>query len=150
MLPFYPVTSEGAGLLACAFTLIAIETIFFALRTASRFIGQAPFGADDVLVTLAFPVVIAINALLISSVYQGAAGWHEDELTAMYGSEPLANYLKIQIPLFGVYFAGVALPRLSILSLFLRIFIGKRVKFLCRALQVLLVVYPLAFYIAFF
>ncbi|KAG9232644.1 hypothetical protein BJ875DRAFT_514113 [Amylocarpus encephaloides] len=128
----------GNVLVAFASAMIGIETFFVALRVVSSYVSRRPVGADDWLTIPGFAVNIALCAVSICLVLYGGIGYHLITVVLEH-PEKLPIFIKFEVAFSVVYIHSVTYPKLAMLSLFLRIFIGKWQRVFCYALMVVLV-----------
>ncbi|RFN54204.1 hypothetical protein FIE12Z_1330 [Fusarium flagelliforme] len=87
------------------------------MRFISKIIGFVPYGTDDTLILVAFPIVIAsvVVAFVLTSKGLGLDIWHvrDENITAHY---------QLIIVFAFCYAMPLALTKLSILAFFLRVF----------------------------
>ena len=57
---------NGGPITVTAITFIVLNTIFVALRFLSRHYQRAPFGVDDILIFLAWLLIMGLCATLLS------------------------------------------------------------------------------------
>ncbi|KAL1957329.1 hypothetical protein VTO42DRAFT_6118 [Malbranchea cinnamomea] len=113
--------SIGHVLRNTALAFIVLESVFVVCRYVSRYQIQAPTGADDFLMPLAWVFNVALCGITIVMVTSGGVGHH---LTWVLATDPAAfkTFLKLQIPMTIMYAMAVMFPKLAILALYLRIF----------------------------
>ncbi|KAK4226275.1 integral membrane protein [Podospora fimiseda] len=112
--------TRGPMMIGICIAFAVLTTIFVPLRFWARRIRAATFGFDDVLIIAAYIVNLACCALGILMVKIGGVGQHADVL-AVYNPKALTGWAKVLLAFEYAYFTAVALPKLSILCLYLRV-----------------------------
>ncbi|MCJ1383911.1 hypothetical protein MMC17_007025 [Xylographa soralifera] len=138
---------RGGILTAVAATFIVLETIFALLRYQARRQTTAVIGWDDVLIPLAWFTNLGLCVLGITMVFDAGVGRH---LVAVleYHPEQLTAWAKSLYALEWLYLASVALPKTSILCLYLRIFTNRAARIACYTLIGVIVANWIAFILA--
>lgn len=110
------------GAFASAF--IAIEFFVVALRFVAVYLSRKPLGLEDWFTIPALLTNIALCAIVISFFKHGGAGHH---LIYVVMNEPqkLPIFAKLELGSTTMYFLSITFAKLSMLCLFLRIFVRK-------------------------
>ena len=140
---------SGNTLIAICALFIAIETIFVVLRYYARHLTTSSFGMDDAIIPAAWIVNIGLCILCLSTetlvfplfsahystaaVYDAGVGRH---LAAVLKYEPakFTAWAKSLYALEWLYLTSVALPKMSVLCLYLRVFTSRVVRMTCYIL----------------
>ncbi|KAK4167026.1 integral membrane protein [Cladorrhinum sp. PSN259] len=112
--------NRGPTMIAICIAFAILTTIFVPLRFWARRTRAASFGFDDVLILAAYIVNLGLCALGILMVKIGGVGQHAVVL-AIYNRKALTSWAKVLLAFEYAYFTAVALPKLSILCLYLRV-----------------------------
>lgn len=143
---------SGNILVSVCALFIVLETVFAALRFYARHLAASGFGWDDALIPLAWLTNVGLCILCISedqprllpcggpcadcipaSVYDAGVGRHLAAVL-LYNPTGLASWAKSLYALEWLYLTSVALPKLSILCLFLRVFTSRGARLMCYVL----------------
>lgn len=122
--PSYFYEYEGAKLIAVATAFIPLEILFVALRYYSRNMHKTAKGLDDILIAPALICCLAVDIIAISMTKYAGVGRHVLALEATDPSK-VVLWAKLILAAEWAYLAAVTLPKLSILSMYLRIFTTK-------------------------
>jgi len=145
--PAYLAEDSGKTLVTISILFIVVDTIFVALRFYSQRIARAPIGLDDVLIPFAWFAHIGLCILGITMVRDAGVGRH---LAYNQRKNPttLTAWAKSLYALEWLYLASVALPKISILLLYLRIFVDRSFRIATHILIWVLIANWIAFLIA--
>ncbi|KAF7917047.1 uncharacterized protein EAE97_012067 [Botrytis byssoidea] len=124
-----------------AFTIL--EIIFVALRYLAQRIGHKPIGIDDwlVLPALIFNLGVIIDALV--GVKIGRVGYHMD-VVEVKDPAALISWAKVLVVTPIVYSAACCIPKIVILTLYLRIFTQTAYRIACYILITIVVCLAIA------
>ncbi|KAB8296682.1 hypothetical protein EYC80_002105 [Monilinia laxa] len=125
---------RGHIVLSVAIAFTILETVFVALRYWAQYLGRKPFGVDDGLILLAYMLCIAGTIVaLIGISTPGGIGYH---ITDVETYNPTALILWAKILVIGAitYVTSCCIPKVVILSLYLRIFTSKSSRLTCYIL----------------
>ena len=129
-----------------AIAFAVVETCLVALRYYARYIGQAPLGVDDILLPFALlfsygqqGISIGKEATTVCAdrssangrlamVKRGGVG-HRVLWNCVHQPEVLETFAKLQISNNIVLAIAIALAKITILNLFLRIFVQKAYRY---------------------
>ncbi|KAL2058653.1 hypothetical protein ABVK25_001381 [Lepraria finkii] len=119
--------NQGPRVISSGIALILLPTIFVLLRFVSRWIAQAGFWWDDLLVVLSLLLSYAPNASMMQSARTNGFGkhlWALDDPTHNSG-----QFLKILYVYIIFYYAAVVAIKLCILTFYRRIFPVTEIRF---------------------
>lgn len=135
--PQYLEAYIGHELVAVAAMFIVLDIICVTLRIFARHLSKARPGPDDYLVVPSLIFCVAVCAICITMVEIGGVGRH----AAAFESDPsvLVRYVKLEVAFIYIYLFAVTVPKLAILSLYLRIFPEKPYRSACYVLSGVLV-----------
>ncbi|KAI9640544.1 hypothetical protein NHQ30_010842 [Ciborinia camelliae] len=158
-IPPLATNSESDGNQALIFTsvFLAIQTICVIARFVSRGISKAPWGLDDALIIVSFLMQIGLavctigvptienplansNSGYTDSIVKGGLGHHL--LWLEYNA--LDRLIRWQQDLFAleiIYLISINIPKIAILNLYYRIFIGVRTRIFIWVLGTILILY---------
>ncbi|KAL8898239.1 MAG: hypothetical protein Q9207_006803 [Kuettlingeria erythrocarpa] len=142
--PEYLREYSGGTLIAVAIAFIVLDLLFVGLRELARHRTKATWGWDDYLILPALVVNISLCIHGIVMVGVGGVGHHLDAVL-MFHPHQVVGWAKCIYALEIIYLPAVALPKLSILSLYFRLFPNQ----LFRAMTLFLVVVMLLNWLAF-
>ncbi|KAK3385665.1 integral membrane protein [Podospora didyma] len=113
--------NRGGVMIGLSVAFIVLTSIVVPLRFYARAFRSTSFGLDDGLIIAAYFVNLALCGVGIALVLVGGVGQH---VAAVQLRDPhaLTNWAKFVLLFEFVYFTAVALPKLSILCLYLRVF----------------------------
>ncbi|ESZ91059.1 hypothetical protein SBOR_8553 [Sclerotinia borealis F-4128] len=106
-----------------AFMVLGI--VFVSLRLFARYVSGSRMGIDDILILPAIVCYLGQRVTGLLMVRRGGIGYHAIWLKT-YHPLALQTFAKLQIVMVILYSASVTFPKLSMLGLYLRIFVGKR------------------------
>ena len=155
----HPEAYIGYELFAVAIVFIVVDVTCVALRICARYLSKARAGLDDYFVIPSLIFCIAVCAICISefiisfsiipSVQKALAhaqiAWVEiggiGHHAAAFKSNPsvLARYAKLEVAFIYLYLVAVTLPKIVILSLYLRIFPTEPYRSACYVIAGVLV-----------
>jgi hypothetical protein len=104
-----------------AIAFAVVETLFVALRYYARYVGRRPLGVDDILLPFALLFAFAQEGIAIAMVKVGGVG-HRLAYNCYYQPSVLTTFAKLQISNILSLALAIALAKIVILNLFLRIF----------------------------
>ncbi|CAG8953097.1 hypothetical protein HYFRA_00003292 [Hymenoscyphus fraxineus] len=122
--------NDSTSLVVTAIVFIVLETIFYGLRTLSRYYQKIPFGWEDALMLLGWVTCLTLAADGIVSVRFGTGQrflkviQEHPEKIPSWGRNNL-----YAIPM--IYCFAVNLPKMSVLGLYLGIFLDKWSRWTC-------------------
>ncbi|TVY84800.1 hypothetical protein LSUE1_G000829 [Lachnellula suecica] len=116
--PEYLAENNSKSLLTVVVLFAVLEVLFISLYFISRIRSPAKFGLDTYLMIPAFFTAFSMAAVSMYGIVHSADGRHVVTAT----SEELTVWLKLVVIVVFLYAPAVALPKLSILCLYLRIF----------------------------
>ncbi|KAK3997841.1 putative integral membrane protein [Cladorrhinum sp. PSN332] len=111
---------QGPMVTAVCIAFMVLTTVFLCLRVWASRIRAAKFGVDDGLMFAAYIVNLGLCILVILMVKIAGVGQHVEVLMAE-DPEALVNWQKSILGFEFVYLTAVAVPKLSILCLYLRV-----------------------------
>ncbi|CAI7651321.1 unnamed protein product [Penicillium manginii] len=124
------------------FTVIDIITV--SLRFLSLSLSKKPFGLDDLLAIPALLFCLGQNTVALVGIRLGRVGYHLDGVEAM-DPAALVSWAKILVATPIIYSAACAMPRMMLLTLYLRIFRpSKAHRIACYALISIVCSYAVA------
>ncbi|KAK3377394.1 integral membrane protein [Lasiosphaeria ovina] len=113
--------TRGGALVGISIGFAVITSVVVPLRFYARTLRPASFGLDDFLILAAYIFNLALCALGITMVQIGGVGQHVEALE-LRNPSALVGWAKVLLAFEFVYFTAVALPKMSILCLYLRVF----------------------------
>ncbi|KAM0794239.1 hypothetical protein BDR22DRAFT_776243, partial [Usnea florida] len=135
----------GSKLIAVATAFIPLEIAFTGLRYYSRSMHKTALGLDDILVApaLFFCLTIDTNVHGLAMTKYGGVGRH---LPALELTDPskVVKWAKFLIAAEWIYLAAAVLPKLAILSMYLRIFTARSYRMSVYVLAAVLIMTFLA------
>ncbi|KAH7317548.1 integral membrane protein [Rhexocercosporidium sp. MPI-PUGE-AT-0058] len=137
----------GNLLTALSALFIALNTIFLALRFYARSTTPRGTGWDDVFIVFSYVANIALCIVSILIVPYGGVGLHLARVK-MTNPHLLTGWAKGILAIELIYLTAVALPKLSVLCLYLRIFTTKSSRRLAQAIIIFIAVNWAAFMVA--
>ncbi|KAF2811144.1 uncharacterized protein BDZ99DRAFT_344380, partial [Mytilinidion resinicola] len=119
--PEYLAEYNGDRVILCASIFIVLHIFFVCLRFVSRRMKKAPWGWDDAFIVAAAIFSFGVIASCLVDVYAGGVGYH---VVAVAKNTPwkLKTWAKFTFIIPLTYLPAIAMPKLSILCLYLRIF----------------------------
>ncbi|KAI1192401.1 hypothetical protein F5X97DRAFT_340602 [Nemania serpens] len=125
--PGYEEEDIGQHTLAVAVLFIVLDITIVALRFITRSVYKTRLGVDDALIIPALIFAVGICVIAIVEVRIAGVGRHLDVL---YATNPQAvvNWAKCGYAIETIYSAAVAVPKLSIIASYLRIFTDRRLR----------------------
>lgn len=162
--PGYLDEYSGNTLLGVAGLFIGLNTVFVTLRYYARRQTTADLGWDDFIIPMAWLAncglcVFGISTLslldqlefsaklIIAMVYDAGVGHHFVSVK-MKNPAQIVSWAKSLYAFGWLYLPSVALPKISILALYLRIFTDNRVRRACYVLIAILIANWIAFLFA--
>ncbi|KAF2116794.1 hypothetical protein BDV96DRAFT_34975 [Lophiotrema nucula] len=121
---------NGDQVVACCVVFVVLETFFVTLRFIARHVKKVSWGWDDALVVSATIFSFGVIASCLVDVYAGGAG-HHLAYVKMHSPERLETWAKMTLVIPLMYLPAVALPKLSINALYLRIFSDRMNRVVC-------------------
>ncbi|KAJ5624536.1 hypothetical protein N7510_000845 [Penicillium lagena] len=118
--PEYLAANIGGRLIGVASAFIPIIILFLSLRFFSRYLTKTPWGLDDTLAIISGFILIGLSALAICFVKFGGVGRHLDALEVLE-PELVTQYFKYLLVVSTYYYSMVALPKLTVLALYGRL-----------------------------
>ncbi|MCJ1265172.1 hypothetical protein MMC22_005047 [Lobaria immixta] len=128
--PQYLNEYRGDTLITIAALFIALESISVILRVYARTITTSTMGWDDILIPLGWLANIGLCVLGITMIHTAGVGYYPEAAWKNH-PERAVNFSKSLFALAWLYLTGVALPKMSILFLYLRVFINRRARIVC-------------------
>ncbi|KAK1593431.1 uncharacterized protein LY79DRAFT_514424 [Colletotrichum navitas] len=119
--PEYLAEDSGNELISISIAFAILTTVFLALRLFAKRFTAGGYGIDDYFLAAAYVVDLGMCAVGIVMVKVGGVGRHV-EYVEEFHPELLAGWAKSLLAFELVYFTSVALPKMSIVCLFLRVF----------------------------
>ncbi|KAK1970197.1 integral membrane protein [Colletotrichum sublineola] len=119
--PEYLAEDSGSELISISIVFAVLTTVFLALRLFAKRFTAGGYGIDDYLLAAAYVIDLGMCAVGIVMVKVGGVGRHVEFLEEFH-PELLAGWAKSLLAFEIVYFTSVALPKMSIVCLFLRVF----------------------------
>ncbi|KAH8589188.1 hypothetical protein B0O99DRAFT_637440 [Bisporella sp. PMI_857] len=138
---------SGHILTAASALFIVLNTIFLSLRFYARSITQGGFGWDDAFIVMGYVANIALCIVSLLIVPYGGVGLHQAHVE-MINPKLLTGWAKGILTIELIYLTAVALPKMSVLCLFLRIFTTKASRRLTQSTMILITVNWFAFMVA--
>ncbi|TVY17302.1 hypothetical protein LARI1_G007366 [Lachnellula arida] len=130
---------RGASVVIIASVFIALQISFACLRAYSGSLQRAGLGADDVLLWASLVVIVALDVYCIALVKFGGAGRHVFALQFLGEGDTIALWTKMILGIEWVYFLAVCLPKLCILTLYLRIFNKEPLRATCYSMATIII-----------
>ncbi|KAI4162631.1 MAG: hypothetical protein LQ342_003677 [Letrouitia transgressa] len=124
---------EGDKLIAICALFIILETTFVALRYYARHLTPAGLGWDDAIIPVAWLTNIGLCILCINAVHHAGVGRHL-AYVLKYHPTQFESWGKSLYALEWLYLTSVALPKLSVLCFFLRVFTRRDARLTCYVL----------------
>ncbi|KAF4635271.1 hypothetical protein G7Y89_g2823 [Cudoniella acicularis] len=109
---------------AICVSFIFLELAFVGARYYSRYLANVKWGMDDYIMIPATVLCLGQCGLCIAFIKAGGAGYHEATVRKNNPTQ-VVLFHKIQFSIAMSYFSAVLLPKLSILGIFLRVFVKK-------------------------
>ncbi|KAK2035581.1 integral membrane protein [Colletotrichum zoysiae] len=119
--PEYLAEDSGNELIAISIVFAVLTTVFLGLRLFAKRFTAGGYGIDDYFLAAAYIIDLGMCAVGIVMVKVGGVGRHV-EYVEEFHPELLAGWAKSLLAFELVYFTSVALPKMSIVCLFLRVF----------------------------
>ncbi|KAF2017908.1 integral membrane protein [Aaosphaeria arxii CBS 175.79] len=145
--PVYVAEDHGQTLIVISAIFIVLDTVFVALRFYGQRISRSPAGLDDFIVPFAWFTHIGLCILGIIMVYDAGVGRHLEYIQAT-NPHKIAAWAKSLYALEWLYLPAVALPKISILLLYLRLFTNRSLRIACHVLIWVLVANWVAYLVA--
>ncbi|WYZ33894.1 hypothetical protein EsH8_I_000170 [Colletotrichum jinshuiense] len=119
--PEYLAEDSGGTLTAIAIAFAVLTTVFLALRLYAKRFTAGGYGVDDYFLAAAYVVDLGMCAVGIVMVRVGGVGRHV-EFVEEFHPALLTGWAKCILAFELIYFASIALPKMGIVCLYLRIF----------------------------
>ncbi|KAF2190025.1 hypothetical protein K469DRAFT_448133, partial [Zopfia rhizophila CBS 207.26] len=119
--PGYLDEYNGDQVTKYAITFLVLEVLFLSLRFIARSMGKVPWGWDDSYLIAAAVLCAGIAIAGLCDIAYGGVGYHAPRIAAE-SPEKIIVWAKFTIIFPLLYYPGVALPKLSILALYFRVF----------------------------
>ncbi|KAI1393144.1 uncharacterized protein F4822DRAFT_1553 [Hypoxylon trugodes] len=133
------------AILACGIVFTLLSVVVVGLRVLARRKANRLLDASDYLIITSCIVVVAYQAIVISSVLVAGLGFHVEEIKHRFGIESGSSlFFKLLIPMQVLWAVSLALCRISIIHLFSRIFVVQSFIIIARATYVLIALWALA------
>ncbi|KAN0072205.1 hypothetical protein V8E54_009934 [Elaphomyces granulatus] len=116
---------SGNKLVTISIVFMILNTIFVILRCYSRSITKVAYCWDDYLIFASFISNIGLCAVSIIIVYNGGVGRHISDVLKD-DPELVIGWAKGILAIELIYLSSVALPKLSILCFYMRIFVCRK------------------------
>ncbi|KAF7531607.1 hypothetical protein G7054_g8692 [Neopestalotiopsis clavispora] len=139
-------THSGINLLIWIVVFTVLDVLFVLLRFWAARLIHRQLSADDYLIIFALANVLALEGVLIWSIFYGGIGRYSTELLPT----ELAIALKAIPAAYVTWTLGTAAFKLSVLFFYTRIFSTKTFRIITYALMGLTVAYCLTFMVVFF
>ncbi|KAF2463872.1 uncharacterized protein BDR25DRAFT_297318 [Lindgomyces ingoldianus] len=122
--PEYLAEDKGYVLVTISALFIVVDCIVVTLRIYAQRLNRMPIGLDDILIPCAWLVHIGLCILGIVMVHEAGVGRH---LAFVMQTNPkdIVSWVKSIYSLEWLYLPSVAVPKVSILLLYLRLFTGR-------------------------
>ncbi|KAI0191908.1 hypothetical protein F4808DRAFT_443422 [Astrocystis sublimbata] len=133
--PGYLEIDNGKNVIVANSIILVLTTVLFALRLIARTLTPAKRGWDDHLLIPAYVLFLGSVGIIFAEVTQAGVGRH----AASLGAEQLTQYSFLLYLLFWFYVPSSMFSRLSVVALYLRIFVDKRARVACWGVVLLLV-----------
>lgn len=161
--PEYLAEYSGHTLIFISALFITLESVFVALRYYARTLSTSTKGWDDLIIPMAWLVNIGLCILGISQYHHSAwrqpsylviamvndAGvGHHLAAVLLHNSTELVSWAKSLYALEWLYLTAVALPKISVLCLYLRLFTNRTARLTCYMLIGVIVANWVAFLLA--
>ncbi|KJZ78233.1 hypothetical protein HIM_02271 [Hirsutella minnesotensis 3608] len=131
--PGYETEYSGDQLLAVAVSFSILEIVFVGFRYLAQRLSRKPFGLDDWLMIPALILCLGLNASSLIGMKIGYIGYHIS-VVAKQHPEALVPWAKVLVIIPIIYSAACCLPKVVMLVLYLRLFIGKAYRITCYIL----------------
>ncbi|KKZ65970.1 hypothetical protein EMCG_08264 [[Emmonsia] crescens] len=133
-----PISDISARLMIPSIIFCFITPIFVAMRVASRLHFTKGLGRDDwaILVSCVFSVILSITMIVVC---KWAFGKHMRQQDPLLVRKSLKLYVGAQV----VYKVTIALSKISIVFLYLRIFVGNLFRRICWLFIVVVICYTI-------
>ncbi|MCJ1389690.1 hypothetical protein MMC18_002547 [Xylographa bjoerkii] len=145
--PGYFDESCGGTLIAISVLFIILEATFVMLRYYARHLTGTTRGWDDLIIPAAWFANLGLCILGITFVTDAGVGRHLAEVVT-YHPDQLVSWEKSLYALEWLYLASIALPKISIVALYLRIFTSRTARFTCYLLIFIIVANWISFLFA--
>lgn len=160
--PAYLAEYIGYQVIGVAIAFMVLETVFVILRSLARRKTLSPLGWDDYLIIPALVVNLGMCAHGISQstttlrrhgtrlksstvmVNITGAGHHLPAVIIQHGPAKLVVWSKMIYASIWIYSVAVVLPKMSILCLYLRIFVRKPQRITCYVLMGVLITHMIS------
>ncbi|TDZ17333.1 Satratoxin biosynthesis SC1 cluster protein 4 [Colletotrichum orbiculare MAFF 240422] len=119
--PEYLAEDSGGTLISISVAFAVLTTLFLGLRLYAKQFTAAGYGIDDYFLVAAYLVDLGMCAIGIVMVRVGGVGRHVEFVEEVHPAL-LAGWAKCILAFEIVYFASVALPKMGIVCLYLRVF----------------------------
>ncbi|KAF6833772.1 integral membrane protein [Colletotrichum musicola] len=119
--PEYLAEDSGGTLIGISIAFAILTTFFLGLRLYAKRFTAGGYGVDDYFLVAAYVVDLAMCAVGIVMVRVGGVGRHV-EFVEEFHPALLAGWAKCILAFEIIYFASVALPKMGIVCLYLRLF----------------------------
>ncbi|KAF1980436.1 hypothetical protein BU23DRAFT_445056 [Bimuria novae-zelandiae CBS 107.79] len=119
--PEYLAEDIGPSIIATASLTIAFTTVFVALRYYARHLSQTRFGVEDVIIPFAWLAEVGLCIIGIVMVKRAGTGRHVEYVLKTHPEGVISHYKGLFANQL-VHPLAVALPKIVIVILFLRVF----------------------------
>ncbi|KAI1752077.1 hypothetical protein F4782DRAFT_168392 [Xylaria castorea] len=133
--PGYLETDNGRNVIVANSIILVLTTILYALRLIARTLTTAKRGWDDHLLIPAYVLFLGSVAIIFAEVTQAGVGRHAASLDA----GQITQYSLLLYLLFWFYVPSSMFSRVSVVALYLRIFVDKWARIACWLVILLLV-----------
>ncbi|EDU49287.1 integral membrane protein [Pyrenophora tritici-repentis] len=124
--------------LLTAFSMIVSCTIFVILRYYSRYLSGTAFSTEDVIIPFAWLAEVILCLSGIYMVEESGLGRHEDYLDSTEPGKIQKHYKALLLQEF-LHPSAVALPKLAVVIIYLRILTNKYERFAAKVLTFLII-----------
>jgi hypothetical protein len=160
----FPIETQGQKqVLGVAFTFSFLAVIAVSLRLISHKLARKEWIASDYFIiaacvrkaprlnfimhvlTILQIFAVGLQSISITGVFQAGIGYdHVTTIAAKYGMEPITKLLKLIIPLQFLWVLSLSCTKISILSLYIRIFPVAWVKWVSWATMGVIIAWTIA------
>ncbi|KAF2798255.1 hypothetical protein K505DRAFT_189223, partial [Melanomma pulvis-pyrius CBS 109.77] len=117
----------GSAIIATASLMLIFSTVFVGLRYYARFLAQAKFGGEDLLIAFACLAEVGLCMTGIIMVQKAGTGRHQ-EYIALTDPGKIAEHFKGIMVIEIIHPPAVAFSKLSVLLLYLKVFTSRTTR----------------------